>query len=634
MDELTLKDYLRETSIIQSRLVFAAVIGVALVAALVIRLFYLQVNQHQHYSTLSRDNRIRLVPIPPVRGQIYDRSGVILAKNIPVYTLEVIPDRVHDMDALLQEVGQLVEISERDLERFNETRHARPGFEAQTLKAGLTDDEVGRFAVNQHRFHGIELRARLQRYYPLGEELVHVVGYVGRISEADLRRIDRSAYRGTDYIGKLGIEDRYEDILLGKVGYEQVETNAHGRVVRTLARTSPVAGRNVHLNVDTKLQKVARESLGDYEGAVVAIEPDTGAILAFVSNPVYDPNPFVNGIDTKSYRLLRESESRPLLNRALNGRYAPGSTIKGLFALAALENQRNPNTSVYCPGWFSLKGSRHRYRCWKRAGHGWMNLHNAIVQSCDVYFYQLAHSLGIDKLHEFLSRFGFGRVTGIDLKGEPSGLVPSREWKRRVKGQPWYPGETVITGIGQGYTLVTPLQLSLVTATLANRGVRVGPRLVQSIEDPQGKVRTASQAEPQQMIEVGNPAYYDTVVAAMQDVVHGRRGTARRVGLDADYTFAGKTGTAQVVGIAQGARYDEEKIPERFRDHSLFIAFAPVEKPRIAIAVIAENGGSGSRTAAPIARRVMDYYLTGTAPPLEIEKGTITRLRDGRSDQT
>ncbi len=634
MDELTLKDYLRETSIVQSRLISAAVIGVILVAVLLLRLFYLQVEQYQHYATLSQDNRIRLVPIPPVRGQIYDRNGVILAENLPVYTLEVTPDRVENMGTLLQQVGQLVELSEKDLERFKETLHARPGFEAQTLKAGLTDDEVGRFAVNQHRFNGIELRARLQRHYPLGAELVHVVGYVGRISEADLGQIDRAAYRGTDYIGKLGIEDRYEDILLGTVGYEQVETNAHGRVVRTLARTSPVAGGNVHLNIDTQLQKVARESLGEFEGAVVAVEPQTGALLAFVSNPVYDPNPFVNGIDAKSYKVLRESSSRPLLNRALNGRYAPGSTIKGLFALAALENHRSPEYAAFCPGWFSLKGSRHRYRCWKRTGHGSMNLYNAIVQSCDVYFYQLAHSLGIDKLHDFLTGYGLGRTTGVDLEGEPSGLVPSRDWKRRAKGQPWYPGETVITGIGQGYTLVTPLQLATVTGTLANHGKRIRPRLVHSIEEPQAKTRQVLHPEVLETVKLGNDQYYERVIHALTDVVHGQRGTARRVGRGAEYRFAGKTGTAQVIGIAQGARYDENKIAKRFRDHSLFIAFAPVADPKIAVAVIAENGGSGSRTAAPIARRVMDYFLTGSVEPLVPKKSKMTDLRDGGPDQT
>ena len=613
MTGLPLKDYLRETNLVQYRIIVAAVVVVLLVVGLLVRLHYLQVAQHQHYSTLSRDNRIRLVPIPPVRGQIYDRNGLLLAQNLPVYTLEVLPDAVPNMNRLLDEVEKLVQLDEEELERFRSLLRTRPKFEYQTLKVGLSDEEVARFAVNQHRLQGIDLRARLQRHYPLGPELVHVVGYVGRISEADLKRIDTTRYRGTDYIGKLGIEAHYESDLLGQVGHEEVETNAHGRVVRTLSRTEPRAGRNIHLNVDTGLQRAAREYLGEYEGAVVALEPRTGAVLAFASNPVYDPNPFVNGIDRKSYKLLRESSGRPLLNRALHGRYAPGSTIKGVFGLAALEHQRDPEQTTYCPGWFSLKGSRHRYRCWKHAGHGAMNLHNAIVQSCDVYFYQLAHTLGIEKIHEFLGRFGLGEVSGIDLGGEPSGLVPSPAWKRTARGQVWYPGETVITGIGQGYTLVTPLQLASVTATLANRGQRWRPQLVSMFEDPQTKERDIIQAVAGPPVAIRNPEYFDAIVSAMTDVVHGKRGTARRSGLKAEYRFAGKTGTAQVIGIAQGARYDEESIEKRFRDHSLFIAFAPVDDPRIAIAVIAENGGGGSRTAAPIARKVMDYYMVG--PP-------------------
>lgn len=613
MTNLPLKDYLRETGLVQTRIIIAAMAVVILGVVLMGRLYYLQVKQHQHYSTLSRDNRIRLIPIPPVRGQIYDRNGVLLAQNLPVYTLEVLPDAVDDIDGLLHETQKLVALDEDELLRFRETLRTRPSFELHTLKVGLTDAEVARFAVNQHLLAGIELRARLQRYYPLDEELVHVVGYVGRISEADLGRIDRAHYRGTDYIGKLGVEAHYEARLLGEVGHEEVETNAHGQVVRTLTRKSPVAGRNIHLNVDSGLQRAAREYLGEYEGAIVALEPATGAILAFVSNPVYDPNPFVNGIDRKSYQALRESPGRPLLNRALHGRYAPGSTIKGVFGLAALEHQRDPGYTVYCPGWFSLKGSRHRYRCWKRAGHGAMDLHNAIVQSCDVYFYQLAHTLGIDKMHEFLTRFGFGNQSGIDLDGEPSGLVPSPGWKRGARGEPWYPGETVITGIGQGYTLATPLQLASITATIANHGRRLRPALVQYYEDPQSKQREPLNAELLGEVKLRDGVYFDRVIRALTDVVHGKRGTARRSGLGAGYQFAGKTGTAQIIGIAQGARYDEESIEKRFRDHSLFISFAPVDDPRIAVAVIAENGGGGSKTAAPIARKVMDYHLLG--PP-------------------
>ena len=615
MTKIRIKDYLRETSLIQSRLVASSIIVVVLFGLLVFRLYYLQVHQHWHYSTLSQENRLRFLPVPPARGHIYDRNGVILAENLPTYTLDVIPDSVSDMDDAIDRVARLVELSASDLERFNDTLRTRPGFEIRTLKSGLTDEEIARFAVNQHSFNGFRLNARLQRHYPKGAELVHVVGYVGRISEQDLERIDRNAYRGTDYIGKLGIEAHYERALLGQAGYEQVETNAHGRVVRTLNRVSPVAGKDIYLNVDVGLQAAAREYLGEHLGSVVAVDPKTGGVLAFVSNPVYDPNPFVNGIDSKSYDQLRQDESRPLLNRALNGRYAPGSTIKPLMALAGLEHHRNPTDSVFGRGFYSLPRSSHQYRCWKKQGHGWMNMSDAIIQSCDVYFYTLAHNLGIKKIHEFLTRYGMGRQTGIDLNGEPSGLVPSPEWKREARGQPWYPGETVIAGIGQGYTLVTPLQLAMVTATLANRGQRNRPQLVRGVKDSGAQTMTPIDGETLEQVPLRNQRLYNIITKALVDVVHGQRGTARGSGRGAQYIIGGKTGTAQVIGLKQEARYAEKSVPKKFRDHALFIAFAPADDPKIAVAVIAENGGGGSRTAAPIARKVMDYYLIG--PPQE-----------------
>lgn len=615
MAKIRIKDYLRETNLIQSRLIVASIAVVLLCALLLLRLYYLQIEQHDHYATLSQENRLSFVAIPPARGQIYDRNGIVVAENLPTYTLEVVPDNVEDMDEAIDRVARLIELTDDDMSRFDDALKARPGFEIRTLKSGLSDEEIARFAVNQHLFNGFHLSARLQRHYPLNSEMVHVVGYVGRISEDDMKRIDKNAYRGTDYIGKLGVEARYERTLMGQAGYEQVETNAHGRIVRTLSRVSPVAGKDLHLNVDFSLQQAAREYLGEFQGSVVAIEPESGAVLAFVSNPAYDPNPFVNGIDSKSYKLLREDIGRPLLNRALHGRYAPGSTIKPLMGLAGLEHQRNPNSAVFGRGWFSLKGSRHRYRCWKKAGHGWMNLHNAIVQSCDVYFYTLAKDLGIKKLHEFMTRFGMGKKTGIDLEGEPSGLVPSEEWKKQARGEPWWPGETVITGIGQGYTLVTPLQLAMLTATIANQGQRLQPRLVQAVSGGGGETKQVLDTKLLEQVVIRKQNFYRRVIAAMVDVVHGKRGTARRSGLGAQYQFAGKTGTAQVIGIKQGASYNEKSVAKRFRDHALFISFAPADNPKIAVAVIAENGGGGSRTAAPIARKVMDYYLIGPPPP-------------------
>ncbi len=616
MADIAIRDYLRETGIIQSRMIFAGVLVVLAIALLIARLIQLQVMDYERYATLSQDNRIHLIPIPPVRGLISDRNGVVLAQNFPVYNLEVTPDQMEDMEATIDGLSRIVQITEADMSKFRRLLARRPGFESLILRTNLTPAEAARFAVNQYGFPGVQVRATLQRYYPEKALTGHVVGYVGRISENDLQRIDRARYSGTQHIGKLGIEAHYEDTLLGRPGFEQVETNAHGRVVRLLSRTPPASGRHLRLSLDVGLQQVAHDALGDYEGAVVAIEPDTGALLAFVSKPSYDTNLFVNGIDEESYRLLRENPGRPLLNRALHGRYAPGSTIKGFMGLAELETGRSPGR-VFCKGWYSLPNSRHRYRDWKRGGHGSMDLHNAIEQSCDVYFYQLAKMMGIARMREQMTRFGFGTLTGIDLDGEPTGLMPSADWKKEVRGEPWYPGETVIAGIGQGYVLVTPLQLAAATAALANRGRRVVPALVHSVEDAQSGERTAIEPLPVESVKLRSDRYFDVVIDAMTDVVHGDRGTARKIGTGSPYRIAGKTGTAQVIGIKQGQRYDEDKIAKRFRDHALFIAFAPVENPRIAVAVVAENGGGGSRTAAPIAKRVMDYFLIDQFRPLE-----------------
>lgn len=615
--ELRIQDYLSDTKLVQSRLIVASVVVLLLSGLLLWRLFELQIAQNERFDTLSHENRIRLVPLPPVRGQIYDRDGVALAQNLPVYAIEVHPDRVDDLDALLDRVSRMVALSPEEMQRFRENLHSRPGFEAQVLKSGLSDEEVARFSANQHLIDGAELTARLQRYYPLEGEMVHVVGYVGRISEADLGRIDGAAYRGTDYIGKLGIEERYEEQLLGEVGYEEVETNAHGKIVRVVSSEKAVAGNDLYLSIDAGLQQAAKEYLGEFQGSVVAVEPATGSVLAFASNPVYDPNPFVEGISSEDYQALRQDPDRPLLNRALNGRYAPGSTIKPVYGMGALHNGVDPNETTFCPGYYRLPGSSRRYRCWKRQGHGAMNLHDAIAQSCDVYFYKLARNLGIEKLAGAMLRFGLGKTTGIDLSGEPSGLAPTPEWKERVRGEIWYPGETISAGIGQGYTLVTPLQLAMATATIANRGKRMQPRIVDYMRD--ASTNRTDYIEPKVLEEVdAPPQHFQRVIEAMTSVVHGPRGTARGSGRDAEYRFAGKTGTAQVIGIAQGESYDEDAIAEKFRDHALFIAFAPVDDPQIAVAVIAENGGGGSRTAAPIARKVMDYYLLG--PPEDREE--------------
>lgn len=608
---MELKDFRIETSLIRRRLVVAGVVGVLLLGALIARLSWVQIGQHEHFATLSQDNRIRVVPVPPVRGQIFDRNGTLLAGNEPVFTLDVVPDRVKDMEGLITEVGKLVRLGDRDLAVFRETLKNRPGFESRSLKTNLNEEEVARFAVNQHRFQGIGIGARLQRRYPFGADLVHVLGYVGRISETDLAKVDKATYRGTDYIGKLGVEAQYEDLLLGRPGVEHIETNAHGRVVRSVARVEAVAGENLHLSIDVNLQEYARQALGEFEGAVVAVEPATGQVLAFAANPVYDPNPFVNGIDPRSYAALQKDKAKPLLNRALNGRYAPGSTIKPAMALAGLQHGREPGQSTFCPGFYTLKGSSHQYRCWKHEGHGTLAMHDSIVQSCDVFYYTLANLLGIDEMHEFLTQLGYGRPTGIDMPGEPSGLFPSTAWKRKARGQVWWPGETVIHGIGQGYTLATPAQLASITATIANRGRRMRLRVAAARENAASGVREPLTSEVLDVVKLKSDRWWEFVTRAMTDVVHGDRGTARRSGTGAPYRIAGKTGTSQVAAMAQGERYSEKDTPKELRDHSLFIAFAPVEDPKIAIAVIAEHGGGGSRTAAPIARHVMDKYLIG-----------------------
>ncbi len=604
-----IRDAKRETRLIQSRIVLSFAGVLVLLAILVGRLYFLQVIGHQHYETLSNNNRIDLVPVPPVRGLVFDRNGEVLAQNFPVYTLEVIPDQVEDMEWTLGEIGKLVALTGRDMTAFRRSLRQRPGFERRQLKTELDYDEASRFAVNQYRFRGVELVAQLQRYYPYGELTAHVLGYVGRIGPRDLEKIDVARYKGTNYIGKLGIEAFYEDDLLGQVGFEQAETNAHGRVVRRLNRTGAVAGVNLHLNLDIALQEVAAKALEGRRGSIVAIEPSTGGVLAFVSQPSFDANQFVNGIDTRSFRALNESPDRPLLNRALHGRYAPGSTIKGFISLAGMQAGVDPTESVSCIGFFTLPGSRHRYRDWKKEGHGRIDMQSAISQSCDVYYYRLASRIGIQKIHDTLTLFGLGRQTGIDIGLEPSGLVPSPEWKRNVRGVSWYPGETVIAGIGQGYMLATPLQLAVATATLANRGLYIEPRLLHSREDPQTRMIEPVENADSRMVELDDPKFYEQVIAGMEAVVHGPRGTARHLGAKSSYRFAGKTGTAQVIGIAQNEEYDADAIEERFRDHSLFIAFAPVENPQIAVAVVVENGGSGSRTAAPLAKRVLDYYL-------------------------
>jgi penicillin-binding protein 2 len=608
--QLTLKDHLHEYHLFSNRAITLLVICGLLLLALLSRLLYLQVIEHEHFATLSEDNRVKLQPIAPNRGLIYDRNGILLADNFPSYRLEITAEQIDDMPSTLMELEEIIHIREIDRDRFDKLQSRKPRFEAVPLRFHLSDEEVARFSVNRHRFPGVEIKAGLARHYPQGRLAVHALGYVGRIDEQSLKRIDSSNYSGTTHIGKTGVERTYEKILHGTVGVRQVETTAQGRVVRILKRTPPVPGQNLYLTLDSRLQAAAEAAFGDYSGSAIALDPKTGDVLALVSMPTYDPNPFVNGIEYADYATLRDDPDEPLFNRALRGQYPPGSTVKPFIGLAGLEQGlTGAASSTYCPGFYMLPGSTRKYRDWKRGGHGTVDLDIAITQSCDVYFYDLARSLGIDRLHDYLQHFSFGQRTGIDIIGELPGLLPSPDWKRQHRGEPWFPGETIITGIGQGFFLSTPLQLATATSVLANRGYWMKPTIIRAEQESGQDALLPHRSQIAETLSISNRQHWDMVIHSMVDVVHSLRGTARRIGMDSPYRIAGKTGTAQVYGLKQDEEYDAEAIPEELRDHALFIAFAPVDDPQIAVAVIVEHGGGGGSVAAPIARKIMDSYL-------------------------
>ncbi len=598
------------------RLAVVAALVAATFLVLLSRLFYLQVIQHDHYQLLAEQNRVNIVPVVPHRGVILDRNGVTLASNYAAYTLEITPSQVDDLNGVIEELSTLVEITPKDLRRFEKRLEEEPDFSSIPIRTRLNDEEVARFAVNRYRIPGVQINARLFRHYPNNEVASHVVGYIGRMSEADYAGLQEQGraynYTKSDYIGKVGLEQYYEPVLRGVTGYEHVETDANGHSIRTLRSILPVSGNNLLLAIDARLQQIAEAAFGDYRGSMVAIEPDTGGVLALVSRPGFDPNLFVEGIDPEHWSALNDSPDHPLNNRALQGVYPPGSTFKPFMALAGLElGKRTPGYSISDPGYFVLGGSGHVFRDWKAGGHGVVDLHKAIVESCDTYFYGLAQDLGIDMIHEFISQFGLGQRTGIDIAGEVGGLLPSRQWKEQRFGQRWFVGDTISVGIGQGYNLVTPLQLASATAILASGGRIFRPHVVQHVQDSQ--TNELQTIEPYPIGEVPlQPRHLDLVRDAMADVTRPG-GTAAWAGWGAKYSFAGKTGTAQVIGL-KGQKYDEEAIDERHRDHALFIAFAPAEAPKIALGILVENGGHGSSTAAPIARKVIDYYLLGIEP--------------------
>ena len=618
-----IKDIHSERRLFLSRVILAASVSLLLLGLVVARLIQLQVIDHEMFAEKAQGNRVRIEPVPPIRGLIFDRKGRVIAENLPAYQLELVPEQVDDIDDTLNRLAAINLIQAEDIERFKELSRGGPRFKPVTLKFRLTEEEIANFAIQRPRFPGVDFQPRLVRHYPHGTEVAHAVGYVGALSTADLQRLDPASYAGTSHTGKTGVESSFESSLHGDAGFRHLVTNAKGRQVPSNtselldslpADETPVPGANLYLSLDLELQQIAAKAFAGRRGALVAIDPWNGEILALLSVPSFDPNLFAVGMSIAQFRELQDNPDRPLFNRAVRGAYPPGSTIKPMLALAALETgATNLTRKSLCKGYFTLPNSEHRYRDWKPEGHGPVDLHDAIEQSCDVYFYEISRELGIDSMHDYLDRFGLGRKMDLDIGGEHAGLVPSREWKknnfRDRDNQRWYHGETVIASIGQGYMLATPLQLAAAAAAMATRGERYKPHMVTAVENALTGERRDIPAERLLDIEISSDFYWDTVIGAMRDVLQGPRGTARAVGTGAPYEMAGKSGTAQVVSIAQDEKYDDAELEERQRDHALFIAFAPLDNPQIAVALIVENGESGSSVAAPIAKAVMDAYL-------------------------
>lgn len=604
MNKTLTSDTDQNTRIFMRRiLIFGLLIFLGL-GGLLLRYGYLQVYEHEKYKTQADNNRIKLISAPPSRGYIYDRNGILLADNQPVFTAMLSPDAVEDPERTLNLLAPIFELSDTDitdiLARLNKSNN-----DPVTVKIDLTDEQLAQFSERQPFFRGVTIQSKLTRAYPYDELFAHVIGYVGRINDKETKRIDKSRYAGTDLIGKIGIEQHYEDILLGQPGYQSVETDAHGNILRQLETEPPIAGNDITLSLDYGLQTVAQQQLDGRRGAIVAIDPKTGDVLAFVSNPSYDPNPFISGISFKDYGALRDDIDQPLYNRALQGMYPPASTIKPFEGLGALHyGLRDWNTSIYDPGYFSLPGDSHRFRDWKRGGHGSVNLEKSIVMSVDTYYYKLAYEMGIQRLHDWMVRFGFGEKTGIDLPHEKSGIMPSPKWKEETYNKKWLPGETISVSIGQGYFLATPLQVANATAMTASKGQHITPHLLKSSD---GAADVDIISKPDGKIEFdGKPSDWTRMHDAMEETI--KRGTARRI-YTPHYRIAGKTGTAQVKSIAQGKRYDKSAIDKRHWDHAWFNGFAPVEDPQIALAVLVENGGGGSAVAAPIGRALFDYWV-------------------------
>ena len=629
---LELRDPQRELLYFRRRLLIAGAMVIVAFGGLLGRFVYLQLFQHRHYQTLAESNRIAIVPIVPNRGVMTDRNGVVLAQSYSAYTLEVTPSRVKNLDETIDGLATIVEVQARDRKRFKRLLEESKNFESLPLRTRLSDEEVARFAVNRYRFPGVEIKARLFRQYPFGEVASHVTGYISRINDKDVERIDSwnetANYKGSDYIGKVGVELAYERELHGTTGWEEVEVDAGGRAVRTLSRTPPISGNNLKLALDIRLQEAAEAAFGDRRGALVAIEPATGDVLAFVSKPGFDPNLFVDGIDPANWELLNESPDKPLLNRPLRGAYPPGSSIKPYLALAALTSgKRTAAQTIFDPGFYQIAGAAHRFRDDKPGGHGYVDMFKSIVVSCDTYYYMLAGETDIDDTHAFLSQFSFGRKTGIDIEGELLGVLPSRAWKRERFKDKWYLGDSISAGIGQGYNAFTPIQQAQAIAIIANDGVALAPHLVKSVENVKdGTVRQIA-LQPTQALHV-KPEHLAVIKNALVGVP--REGTSAQAFVGTKYVSAGKTGTSQVYSL-KGEKYSKQ-VDERLRDHAWYIAYAPADQPRIAIAVLVENGGFGAQAAAPIARAVLDYYLLGQKTRAPAAPGSGPREPDDESD--
>ena len=603
----TIRDHSAEANLFARRAFVGFVFVLGLVAVLLSNLYTIQVEDHQDYQTRSNDNRIKVIPIAPNRGLIYDRNGVLLAENKPVYNLEVIPEEVDDLDESLDQISKIIAITEQDKQDFlKDIKHTRR-FKSQVLKARLDETEVAKFSVNQHKFPGFSIEARLARYYPFGDTLTHALGYVAKLNRKELNQLEQedraTNYRATHDIGKLGIEKYYEETLHGKVGSQRVEVNNRGRVIRTLSMTQPQPGSDLVLTLDVGLQQIAQHALKDMRGAVVVMDAKDGGVLALYSNPSYDPNLFVHGISSKNYKALL-NQDRPLINRTTQGRYAPASTVKPLMAVLALEeNIVNESTSMWDPGFFQIPNVEHKWRDWKRWGHGHVDVYKAIEESCDTYFYDAAYRLGITKISDFMARFGYGDLSGIDIHEETTAILPSKEWKEGRFKESWWRGDTISVVIGQGYWTATPIQIANATNILVNRGINHPPHLVQVIKKDNDITQINNEEKPPVILK--DPRHWQVSLDAMHNTVQKISGTAHKAFKGTNYDSAGKTGTAQVVSIAQGERYDAESLKERQRDNTIYVGFAPYSDPKIVVSVVLENNHGGIQ----IARQLMDYYF-------------------------